>query len=136
MGSASSTSPCSVIFADHADRALVLDVVVDKLGGHHVLDGLVFEHADLRLLDRQASQVLRLLQAGNHHRFHNAIDFLLRALGERGCRPLRLSYQAIQIGNSFFTQTSAVVTHTSFFVRQKLPKFIQFQYGRAVNGGQ
>ena len=49
--------------ADDADGALVFHIVVDKFGGHHVLDGLVFENAEPGFLDRQTGQVLSLFQS-------------------------------------------------------------------------
>ena len=68
IGSATSTRPRSGNSLMTADRAFVLDVVVDKLRGHHVLDGLVFQDSELGFLNGQAGQVLGLLQAGQDHR--------------------------------------------------------------------
>ncbi len=59
IGSATSTRPRSGILANDADGALVPDVVVDKLGGHHVLDGLVFQHADLVSSTARRAKILR-----------------------------------------------------------------------------
>ena len=42
--------------ANHADGALVPDVVVDKLRGHHVLDGLVLQHPEPGFLNRQGAR--------------------------------------------------------------------------------
>src|SRR5271166_3612404 len=49
--------------ANHADGALIFDIVIDKLTGHHILDDLVFHHAESGLLNRQASKMLSLFQS-------------------------------------------------------------------------
>ena len=68
MGSATSTRPRSGKLANDADGAFVFDVVVDELGGHHVLDGLVFQHPEPGFLNRQAGEILSLFQPGQDHR--------------------------------------------------------------------
>ena len=88
-------------FANHADRALVLDVVVDELGGHHVLDGLVFEDAELGFLDRQARQMLGLRHSGQHHRLDDAVDILLGEPAEGGGGRDGLGNQRIEIDDAF-----------------------------------
>ena len=63
--------------ADGADGTFVSDIVVDKFRGHHVLDGLVFKHAEPGFLNRQAGEILGLVQSGQYHRFDDCIDVLL-----------------------------------------------------------
>ncbi len=70
--------------ANGANGTLVLDVVVDELGGHHVLDGLVFQNPELGFLNRQAGQILSLFQSRQDHRFDDAIDVLLGVLRKDG----------------------------------------------------
>src|SRR5207245_6091750 len=69
-------------FANRANRSLVLDVVVDKLGRDHVLQGFVFHHPKPGFLDRKSREVLRLLQAGDNHWLHDAVDVFLCVLGK------------------------------------------------------
>ena len=90
--------------ANDADRAFVLDVVVDKLRGHHVLEGLVFQDPELGFLNRQAGQILSLLQASQDHRLDNAINVLLGVLGKDGGGGSGLTDQSFQVGNPFFTE--------------------------------
>ena len=70
--------------ANDADRAFVLDVVVDELRGHHVLDDLVFHHSEPGFLNRQAGEMLSLVQSGQDHRLDDAINVLLGELGKDG----------------------------------------------------
>ena len=90
--------------ANDADRTFILDVVVDELGGHHVLQGLIFHNSEPGFLNRQAGQILSLLQSGQHHRLDNAIDVLLRELGKDGGGGSGLTDQSFQVGNPFFTE--------------------------------
>ena len=66
--------------ANRANGTFVFDIVVDELGGHHVLNSLIFQNPDSGFLNGQASQVLSLFHAGRDHRFDNAIDILLGIL--------------------------------------------------------
>ena len=95
--------------ANDANGTFVLDVVVDELRGHHVLDGLVFQNAELGFLNRQAGQILRLLQSGQHHRFDNAIDVLLRVLRKDGGGGPGLTDQSFQVRNPFVTEARNVL---------------------------
>ena len=91
--------------ANHADGALIFDVVVDELGGHHVLDDLVFHHSEFGFFDRQARQMLRLLQPGQHHRLDDAIDILLRELGEDSGSGSGLADETFEVCDAFRTDT-------------------------------
>ncbi len=74
------------VLADDADRALVLQVVVQELGGHVVLDHLVLEHAEAGLLERQLGQLDGGLQPGDHHRADDPIDVRLLVDGAERAR--------------------------------------------------
>ena len=89
--------------ANDADGALVLDVVVDELAGHHILDDLVFHHSEPGFLHRQARQMLSVFQSSQDHGFDDAIDILLRELGKDGGGGSRLTDQAFEISNSLRT---------------------------------
>ena len=69
--------PRSGSLVDDADRPLVLEVVVEELGGDVVLDDLVLEHAEAGLLHRELGEVDRVLEAGDDHRPDDAVDRLL-----------------------------------------------------------
>ena len=62
------------VLLDHADGALVLEVVVQELGGDVVLDHLVLEHAEAGVLHRQARELDRVLEAGDHERVDDPVD--------------------------------------------------------------
>src|SRR5579862_2118875 len=91
-------------FVDRTHCAFIFDVVVDKLGGDHVLKGLVLENSEFGLLDRQPCQVLRMLQTGDDHRLDDAIDVLLCVLGEDGCGASRLAEQTLQVSDTIFAE--------------------------------
>ena len=65
------------VLLDHPDRALVLEVVVEELGGDVVLDDLVLEHAEAGLLHGELRELDRRPQAGDGHRPDDAVDRLL-----------------------------------------------------------
>ena len=98
-------------FANSADRTFVFDVVVDKLRRHHVLDGLVFQHSELGLFDRQSRQMLRLRHPREHHRLHNAIHVFLRALAEDRRGSSRLADKSFEVRNSAFVEGGSVLAH-------------------------
>ena len=100
------------ILANDADGAFVLDVVVDELGGHHVLEGLVFQNADASLFDRQSREILGLLQAGNDHRLDDAVDVLLRVLGKDGGSSSGLADQPFQVSDTLFAEGFGILGHT------------------------
>jgi hypothetical protein len=52
------------VIVDHRYRLLVLEVVVQELGGDVVLEHLVLEHAEVRLLHRKPRRPFDLLRAG------------------------------------------------------------------------
>ena len=81
--------PAFVVLVDDPDRLLVLEVVEEELGRDVVLDHLVLEHAEARLLHGQLGEVDRVLQAGDDHRPHDAVDRLLVEAAQRACRLLR-----------------------------------------------
>src|ERR1017187_8581442 len=70
--------------ADYANGRFVLDVVVDEFRGHHVLDGLVFHDPEFGFLNRQASEVLSLVQTGQDRRFNDGVNLQLRELRKDG----------------------------------------------------
>ena len=72
------------VVLDDADGLLVAQVVVEELGGHVVLDDLVLEHAEARLLDGQRGELGRCLESRHRHRPHDAVDLLLVEGAERG----------------------------------------------------
>src|ERR1039457_1339257 len=91
--------------ANDADRALILYVVVDKFRRHHVLEELVFHHAQPGFLNREARKILGLLQTGQHHSLDDSIYILLGVLSEdRRCGP-GLADESLQMLNSFSTQS-------------------------------
>jgi len=90
--------------ANHANRTFVFYVVVNKLGGHHVLEGFVFEHSKPGFLNRQASEVLSLLKSGHNHRLNNVVDVLLRELGEDGGGGSGLADQPFEVGDPLLIQ--------------------------------
>ena len=104
IGSAISTRFAFRNLPNDADGTFVLDVVVDKLGRHHVLEGLVFHYAESGFLNRQASEVLSLFQPGQDHRLDDAIDVLLRVLGKDGGGGSGLTDQSFQVSNPFFVR--------------------------------
>src|SRR4029077_6941736 len=69
-------------FANRSNRSLVLDVVVDKLGRDHILQGFVFHHPEACLLYSKSREVLRLLQASDDHRLDDSIDVFLCVLSK------------------------------------------------------
>src|SRR5450755_4281819 len=75
------------VLVDHPDRALVLEVVVQELGGDVVLDHLVLEHPEAGLLHRQVGELDGALEPGHDHRPHNPIDrFLVEVAEGPRCR--------------------------------------------------
>ncbi len=78
------------ILLDDSDGLLVLEVVVEKLGRHVVLDYLVLEDTEPGLLDRHRCEFRGRPDAGPHHGFDDRIDLLLVECAElgrcRGCR--------------------------------------------------
>jgi len=62
---------------DHADAGLVLQVVVEELGGDVVLDDLVLEDAEPGLLDGELGEVDGGPEAGHDHGPHDGVDLLL-----------------------------------------------------------
>jgi hypothetical protein len=84
------------VLVDHADRALVLQVVVEELGRDVVLDDLVLEHAEAGLLHRELGELDRAAKAGDDHRPHDAVDLLLAELPERPCGLLRARDVAVE----------------------------------------
>ena len=113
IGSAISTRLRSGYSANLANRTFVFYVVVDELGRHHVLDGLVFHHSELGFLNGQAGQILSLLQSGHDHRLHNAIDVFLGVLRKDGSGGLGLMHQPFQVDNPFVGYGCGRVAHTS-----------------------
>ena len=89
---------------DGTDRTFIFYVVVDELGSHHVLEGFVFQHPKFCFFNRQASEMLGLLQSGHDHRLDDPVDVLLRVLGENSSGVSGLTEQAIQIGGPLATQ--------------------------------
>ena len=83
IGSATYSDPALGVLVDHADRGLVLEVVVEELGGDVVLDHLVLEHAEAGLLHRQLGQLDGVLEAGHRHRPHDPVNGLLVQAPER-----------------------------------------------------
>ncbi len=80
-----------VVLLDHADRLLVLEVVVEELGGDEVLDDLVLEHPEVGLLHRQRGQLEGVLETGHDHGPDDPVDGLLIEFAEGlrgGFRPL------------------------------------------------
>ena len=65
------------VLIDHPDRGLVLQVVVEELGGDVVLDHLVLEHPETGLLHRQLGELEGALQSGHHHRPDDLVDLPL-----------------------------------------------------------
>ena len=99
--------------ANDANGAFVLDVVVDKLRGHHVLEGLVFQDPEPGFLNRKSGEILRLFQSGQDHRFDNAIDVLLRVLRKDGSGGPGLADESFQVSNPFFIEACNKLCHTS-----------------------
>ena len=90
--------------ANDAYGGLVPHVVVDEFRGHHVLEGLVFQNAEPGFLNRQTGEILGLLQSGQDHRFDNAIDVLLRELGEDSGGGSALADQPFEVSNALVTE--------------------------------
>ena len=90
--------------ANDADGALVLDVVVNELGGHHVLEGLVFQNANPGFFDGEAGEVLRMFQSGQDHGLDDAVHVVLCVLRERSSGGPSLADQFLQVGNPSFTE--------------------------------
>src|ERR1022692_1618940 len=67
------------------------------LGGHHVLKGLVFHDAEPGFLDRQAGQILSLIESGQDHRLDDAIDVLLCVLRKDGGGSSGLTDERFQV---------------------------------------
>ena len=86
--------------ADDADRTFVFHVVVDKLGRHHVLEGFVFQHPEPGFFNRQASQILSLLQPGQDHRLDDPVNVLLCELGKNGGGSSGLAHQSFEVSDS------------------------------------
>ena len=93
IGSSASTTPIGSatycdralgVLVDHADGALVLQVVVEELGGDVVLDHLVLEHAEAGLLERELGELDGGLEPGDDHRADDPVD--LRLVGDRAER--------------------------------------------------
>ena len=59
------------VLVDHADRLLVLQVVVEELGGDVVLEHLVLEHPEPGLLHRQLGELDGVLEPRDRHRPHD-----------------------------------------------------------------
>ena len=104
IGSAISTRLRSGKLANDADRALILDVVVGELGGHHVLDDLVFHDSELGFLNREAGEMLSLVQSRQHHRLDDAINIFLGELGEDGGGGSGLTDKFFQVCDPFFPE--------------------------------
>ena len=81
---------------DHPDGLLVLEVVVEELGGDVVLEDLVLEHAEVGFLHRELGQLDRVLETGDGHRPNDSIDGLLIEFAERSCRCLSAVYESIK----------------------------------------
>ena len=64
------------VLVDHADGALVLEVVVEELGRDVVLDDLVLEDAEARLLGRELGELHGVLEPGDDHRPDDPVDRL------------------------------------------------------------
>ncbi len=62
------------VFIDDPDRLLAAQVVVEELRGDVVLDHFVFDDAEAGLLDRQQCQFDCVLEAGDDHGMHDAVD--------------------------------------------------------------
>src|SRR5260370_26678915 len=90
--------------ANDADGGFVPDVVIDKFRGHHVLEGLVFKNAEPGFLNRQAGEVLGLLESGEDNRFDNAIDVPLSKLREDGGGSFALADQPFEVSDAVFTE--------------------------------
>ena len=77
IGSATYWIAALGVLVDHADGALVLQVVVEELGGDVVLDHLVLEHAEAGLLHRQPRELDGVLQPCDDERPDDPVDGLL-----------------------------------------------------------
>ena len=84
------------VLVDHADRLLVLQVVVEELGGDVVLDHLVLEHAEVGLLHRQLGELDGVLEPGDDHRPDDPVDRLLVELAQRRRGLARALDEAVQ----------------------------------------
>ena len=86
------------VLADDADRALVLEVVVEELGGDVVLEDLVLEDPEPGLLHGELGEVDGVLEAGDDHRPHDRVDGLLVQAAEGaggGAGALDVAVQAL-----------------------------------------
>ncbi len=70
------------VLVDDAHRFLAAQIVVQEFGGHIVLDDLVLEDAEARLLDRHTGQFAGRAHPGPHHRLDDRVDLLLVKLAE------------------------------------------------------
>ena len=78
----------AVLVGDHADGALVLDVVVDQLRGDEVLDHLVLPHAQTGLLGGHAGKLDASVEGAQVHRAHDGVGLRLVEAAELGGLPV------------------------------------------------
>ena len=71
------------VLLDHAHGLLVPEVVVEKLGGHVVLDHLVLEHTETGLLDGGGGELPRRPDTRPSHGLDDRVDLLLVEPPER-----------------------------------------------------
>ena len=65
---------------------------------------LVFHDSEPGFLNRQAGEILSLLQPGQDHRLDDAIDVLLRELSKDCGSGSGLTDESFQVGNPFFRE--------------------------------
>ena len=109
IGSSASTTPIGSatywidafgVLVDHADGALVAQVVVEELGGDVVLGHLVLEYAEAGLFERELGELDGGLQSGDDHRADDPVDLLLIAdRAERDGGGLGALHDAVPAGN-------------------------------------
>jgi hypothetical protein len=64
----------------------------------------VFKNSKFGFLDCQARQILNLFQSSQDHRFHNAVNILLRALCKNRGGGSGFTDQSFQVSNPLVTE--------------------------------
>src|SRR5664280_1282735 len=99
------------VVVDDADGLLVLEVVVEELGGQVVLDDLVLEDPEAGLFHRHPGEIDGDVQPGDHHGQDDVVDGLLVELAERGRRRLSPVHDGVQLGDLGLVESERGVGH-------------------------